>query len=57
MLPKKKETGGDFFKVELAKIINKNYPLVRLSDSIKWEELEESINIPRIPVRRASRYG
>ena len=43
MLPKKKETGGDFFKVELAKIINENYPLVRLSDSIKWEELEESI--------------
>ena len=43
MLSPKRENNGDFFKVDLTKIINEHHPLVRLSDSIKWEELEESI--------------
>ena len=43
MLPKKRENSGDFFKVELEKLINKLHPLVQLSEAIKWEDLETSI--------------
>jgi len=43
MKPKNEQKTLEIFKVRLEEIINKEHPLVRLSESINWKSLEEKL--------------
>jgi len=44
MKPKNEKKMLEIFKVRLEEIINKKHPLVRLSESINWKNLEEKLS-------------
>jgi len=44
MKPKNEQKSLEIFKVRLEEIINKARPLVRLSETINWKELEEKLS-------------
>jgi len=44
MKPHNKQKTLEIFKVQLEEIINKAHPLVRLSDTINWNNLEEKLS-------------
>ena len=44
MKPKNEKKNLEIFKVLLEEIINKNHPLVKLSESINWKVLEEKLS-------------
>jgi IS5 family transposase len=43
MRPKNEQKTLEIFKVRLEEIINKEHPLVRLSETINWKALEEKL--------------
>ena len=44
MKPKNEKKTLDIFKVRLEEIINKEHPLVKLSEAINWKDLEERLS-------------
>lgn len=44
MIPQKQQKTLEIFKVRLEEIINKAHPLVKLSESINWQLLEEKLS-------------
>jgi len=44
MKPKNEQKTLEIFKVRLEEIINKAHPLVKLSESINWKSLEETLS-------------
>jgi IS5 family transposase len=44
MKPRNEQKTFEIFKVRLEDIINKEHPLVKLSDTINWKELEEKLS-------------
>ena len=44
MKPKNEKKTLEIFKVRLEEIINKEHPLVKLSEAINWKNLEEKLS-------------
>ena len=45
MRPRNEQKTLEIFKVRLEEIINKSHPLVKLSDTINWKNLEEKLSV------------
>ena len=44
MKPKNEKKNLEIFKAPLEEIINKDHPLVKLSEAISWKVLEENLS-------------